>query len=69
MTDFVPGCTSQIDGTATANSAPVTFNVTVTDHGEPGTADTFSIVIPELGYSQSDTLGGGNIQVHRPHCQ
>jgi len=69
MTDFVPGCTSQIDGTATANSAPVTFNVTVTDHGEPGTADTFSIVIPELGYSQSDTLGGGNIQVHRLRCQ
>ncbi|TMB10882.1 MAG: hypothetical protein E6J71_26190 [Deltaproteobacteria bacterium] len=69
MTNFVPGCTSHIDGTATANSAPVTFNVIVTDHGEPGTSDTFSIVIPELGYSQSGTLGGGNIKVHRLHCQ
>ena len=69
MTNFVPGCTSRIDGTATANSAPVTFNVTVMDHGEPGTSDTFSIVIPELGYSQSGTLGGGNIKVHRLHCQ
>ncbi len=68
MTNFVPGCTSQIDGTATANSTPVTFNVTVMDQGEPGTADTFSIDVPELGYTQSGTLGGGNIQVHRLHC-
>src|SRR5437667_6345800 len=69
MTNFVPGCTSQIDGTATANSTPVTFNVTVMDQGEPGTADTFSIEVPELGYSRSGTLGGGNIQVHRVRCQ
>ena len=69
ITDFLTGCTSHINGNATANSAPVTFNVTVTDHGEPGTADTFSILIPELGYSQSNTLGGGNIQVHRMRCQ
>jgi len=68
MTDFLPGCTSQIHGTATANSAPVTFNVTVMDQGEPGTADTFSIEVPELGYIRSGTLGGGNIQVHRMHC-
>jgi len=68
MTNFVPGCTSQIDGTATANSTPVTFNVTVMDQGEPGTADTFSIDVPELGYTQSGTLGGGNVQVHRLHC-
>jgi hypothetical protein len=69
MTNFVPGCTSQIDGTATANSTPVTFNVTVEDHGEPGTADTFSVVVPELGYNRSGTLSGGNIQVHRLPCQ
>src|SRR5437867_2117941 len=68
MTNFVPGCTSQIDGNATANSTPVTFNVTVEDQGEPGTSDTFSIEVPELGYIRSGTLGGGNIQVHRMHC-
>src|SRR5881628_2471493 len=61
MTNFVPGCTSQIDGNATANSTPVTFNVTVEDQGEPGTSDTFSIEVPELGYIRSGTLGGGNI--------
>ena len=68
ITDFIPGCTSEIDGTGTGNGLPVTFNVTVTDHGEPGTSDTFSIVIPELGYSRSNTLGGGNIQAHSPAC-
>jgi hypothetical protein len=75
-------------GTVTAYSAPsantrqVTYTdgngntwvVTVTDNGEPGTNDLFSISGPN-GYTRSGQLGpgkagGGNIQIHQPEgCQ
>ena len=50
--------------------------VEVCDLGEPGTADTFSICIPCIGYCQSGVLAGdakpsgGNIQLHAsdPGC-
>lgn len=34
------------------------------DYGEPGTSDTFSVTLSN-GYSNSATLGGGNIQLHK----
>jgi len=59
----VNATTRQIEGTATANGVPVTFTVTVSDAGEPGTSDTFAITLSS-GYSASGTLQGGNIQLH-----
>jgi hypothetical protein len=58
----------------------VTVYVEVTDCGEPGTADTFAICIPESGEGClsgcfSGVLGndekpsGGNIQVHQPETE
>jgi len=59
---------------ADANGQTVTAVVTVSDNGEPGTHDTFSIVLSN-GYSQSGELGGtakkggGNVQLHKPNCK
>jgi len=41
----------------------VEYTVEVTDAGEPGRDDTFSIMLSN-GYSASGTLAGGNIQLH-----
>jgi len=68
ITDFIPGCTSTISGTA--NGGSVNFQVTVTDNAEPGAgSDTFRIDVPALAYIRTGTLGGGNIQVHRMPCR
>ena len=53
-------------GTGHVGTGPSTFTVTVQDNGEPGTNDTFSIVIMGAGASsRSGTLSQGNIQIHR----
>jgi hypothetical protein len=62
------GCTTRIFGNADSSSGPVTFEVDVTDAGEPGTGDSFLINVPELLYTRSGTLSGGNIQVHDHTC-
>jgi len=55
--------TRQFQGSATIDGAAGTFTATVTDAGEPGTADTFAITL-STGYAASGTLQGGNIQLH-----
>jgi hypothetical protein len=53
-------------GTGHVGGGPSQFTVTVQDNGEPGTNDTFSIVITGAGAStRSGTLSQGNIQIHR----
>jgi hypothetical protein len=53
-------------GTGHVGALPSQFTVTVQDNGEPGTNDTFSIVITGAGASsRSGTLSQGNIQIHR----
>lgn len=52
--------TAEIDG-----AAGFTYVVDVTDNGEPGQEDTFSLSLSN-GYQASGTLGGGNIQLHQP---
>jgi hypothetical protein len=55
-----------IEGTAEVNGvAGFTYQVDVADNGEPGRSDTFSIRLSN-GYTASGTLGGGNIQLHKP---
>jgi len=66
----VTGPTSRrIEGTAEINGQPgFTYKIDVADNGTPGRGvDTFSIQLSN-GYSASNKLGGGNIQLHKP-CQ
>jgi hypothetical protein len=58
--------TREIDGTAEVNGVDgFTYTVVVTDNGEPGTNDSFSIQLSN-GYSAGGKLGGGNIKLHHP---
>ena len=61
----VSGNCADIRGTAKVNNTgSFTFEVNVCDNGEPGKdSDTFSIFMSD-GYTNSGTLGGGNIQIH-----
>jgi len=61
--------TATFKGTATVNGVEgYTFKVTVKDNGEPGTGDSFLIVIKDPAnttvYAKGATLTGGNIQIH-----
>ncbi len=61
--------TREIDGTAQVNGQDgFAYKVVVTDNGEPGTNDYFSIQLSGSGYSYSagGKLGGGNIKIHHP---
>jgi hypothetical protein len=53
----------RIKGTAEVNGGSVEYTVEVTDAGEPGRDDTFSISLSN-GYNASGKLAGGNIQLH-----
>jgi len=53
-----------ITGTAEINGASETYEVWVTDNGEPGRNDTFMIRLSNL-YAAGGTLQGGNIQLHK----
>ncbi|MBI4168864.1 MAG: cadherin-like domain-containing protein [Acidobacteria bacterium] len=58
------GNKATFSGSCTVNKkSGFTFTVEVTDEGEPGTSDTFTIRLSN-GYATGGTLGGGNIQIH-----
>jgi hypothetical protein len=60
----VDDTTRLIEGTAEISGQPgFTYRVIVSDKGEPGRNDTFSLSL-STGYSASGQLGGGNIQLH-----
>ncbi|AIF84113.1 Mg-chelatase subunit ChlD [Candidatus Nitrososphaera evergladensis SR1] len=63
------GTTATFKGTAEVNGVSgYTFKAIVKDNGEPGTNDSFLIVIKDLSnttiYMRGGTLSGGNIQIH-----
>ena len=63
---IVNATTRTITGTCSIDGVSgFTFTVTVTDLGQPGTSDTFSISLSN-GYSASGTLQGGNVRIHAP---
>ncbi len=67
----ISAATREIDGNANVNGqSGFTYQVIVTDNGEPGTNDFFSIQLFDSSgnsfYSASGNLGGGNIQLHQP---
>jgi hypothetical protein len=55
--------TAAFSGTCINNGVPCTFIVAVTDNGEPGNTDTFTISISN-GPAEGGTLRSGNIQIH-----
>ena len=58
------GNTAHFEGKATVNGVPgFAFTVEVMDAGNPGTGDTFSILVPATGYTASGVLAKGNIEV------
>jgi serine protease AprX len=65
----ISGRTATFSGPATVNGATgYRYEVAVTDNGEPGRTDTFSLTLtrvadPLWSYRASGTLGGGNVQV------
>ncbi|PYT23510.1 MAG: hypothetical protein DMG57_31700 [Acidobacteria bacterium] len=60
----IAGNTATFGGTCTNNGSPCTFTVKVTDNGEPGTNDTFTISVSG-GPPEGGTLPSGNIQIHQ----
>ncbi len=67
--DVTSATTRHIEGTAEIDGqAGFSYEVDVTDNGEPGRDDLFAIRLSN-GYGASGTLGGGNIQLHAPACQ
>lgn len=65
---IVDATTRRIEGSAEINGqSGFTYTVIVADNGEPGRNDTFTLNLSN-GYTASGSLGGGNIQLHRP-CQ
>jgi hypothetical protein len=62
--DITGPVSRKIKGTAQlSDGSSVTYEVIVTDNGEPGREDTFSISL-STGYFASGTLAGGNIKLH-----
>ncbi len=51
--------------TSVNGSGSYEYEIDVKDAGEPGTSDTYRILIPLAPYdSGSHNLGGGNIEIH-----
>jgi hypothetical protein len=59
---MITGNTATFNGICTVNGAPCTFTVNVTDNGEPGTTDTFTISV-DAGPTEGGTLRSGNILI------
>lgn len=61
----IDNVTRSIEGLATINGKETfTFKCIVSDNGEPGTNDSFSLEVSN-GYYASGTLKSGNIQLHK----
>jgi hypothetical protein len=56
---------AELAGTASVDGmGEYEYRIKLHDNGEPGTSDTYGILIPALGYySGEQTLDGGNIQI------
>jgi Big-like domain-containing protein len=60
------GLSASIFGTGTIDGAgSVDFRIDVTDAGEPGRSDTYRIQLSNGYDSGTQTLAGGNIQIHK----
>lgn len=58
--------TASIFGTATIDgSGMFAFRIDVMDQGEPGSNDTYGIIMSDLYFSGQQQLQGGNVQIHK----
>jgi hypothetical protein len=64
---LIVGQTATFAGSGTINRLPGSFTITVTDKGEPGRNDWFSISISG-GPTEAGTLRSGNIKIHQIKC-
>jgi len=60
---LVNSTTRHIEGACEIDGQPGTYEVDITDNGEPGGSDTIVLTLSN-GYQASGTLNGGNIQLH-----
>ena len=58
----IVGNTATFGGACTVNGAPCTFTVNVSDNGEAGSTDTFTITVSG-GPTEGGPLRGGNIRI------
>jgi hypothetical protein len=66
LTDMPGAMQGQIYGEATIDGASsYTYRIAVEDRGEPGTSDTYWIILSNGYDSGRHTLDGGNIQIHK----
>ena len=57
------------EGTCKIDGVPgATYSLDITDNGEPGKNDVFTLVVSN-GYSASGVIDGGNLQLHKPKCK
>jgi hypothetical protein len=64
-TTITGGMQASIYGRATIDGAgSYPYRITVKDMGEPGTNDTYSILLSNGYYSGEQKLAGGNVQIH-----
>jgi hypothetical protein len=65
--EVLDATTRRLTYTGTVDNAAATIVVTVSDKGEPGTADTFKVTTT-TGYSATgDPISRGNLQLHVPN--
>jgi len=64
---LIVGKSATFAGSGRINRQPGSFTVTVTDEGEPGRNDRFSISISG-GPTEEGTLRSGNIKIHKIKC-
>lgn len=65
----VDDTTRHVEGIAEINGqGGFTYQVDVTDSGEPGRNDIFALSLSNGYHTGSRRLDGGNIQLHKPQC-
>jgi len=66
--DVIDATTRRTTGTCTIDGVDGSYVLVVSDNGEPGRNDTFSLTL-STGYVASGVIDGGNIQLHKMKCK
>jgi hypothetical protein len=66
--EVVSDLTRRSSGTCTIDGVPGTYVLEITDNGEPGRNDVFTLRLSN-GYVASGVIDGGNLQLHKSKCR
>lgn len=66
--DVIDATTRRTTGSCTIDGVDGSYVLVVSDNGEPGRSDTFSLTL-STGYVASGVIDGGNIQLHKEKCR